>query len=52
MNYNEKAAVDSWSKQTQTNPIYSELVEPLLPATPFGGQVLTAALLAVMVLPL
>jgi hypothetical protein len=29
MNYNEKTTLDTWSKQTQTNPI--------LPATLFGG---------------
>jgi hypothetical protein len=28
-NYNEKVALDTWSKRTQTNPI--------LPANPFGG---------------
>jgi hypothetical protein len=44
MNYNEKMKLDTWSKQTQTNPI--------LPATPFVGQVLTVASLAVKVLSL
>jgi hypothetical protein len=52
MNYNEKMKLDTWSKQTQSNPIYSELIEPILPATPFGGQVLTAVSLAVKVLPI
>jgi hypothetical protein len=28
-NYNEKATMDTWSKQTQTNPIYSEPVESI-----------------------
>jgi hypothetical protein len=27
-NYSEKLKMDTWSKRTQTNPIYSELVEP------------------------
>jgi hypothetical protein len=27
-NYNEKMKLDTWSKRTQTNPIYGELVEP------------------------
>jgi len=32
--------VHSWlnSKQTQTKPTCGELVEPILPATTFGGQ--------------
>jgi hypothetical protein len=31
MNYNEKLKLDTWSKQTQTKPIYSEPVEPTKP---------------------
>ncbi len=27
--YNEKCELDTWLKRTQTNPIYSELVEPI-----------------------
>ena len=27
--YNEKMKLDTWSKRTQTKPIYSELVEPV-----------------------
>jgi hypothetical protein len=38
-NCNEKLTMDTWSKQTQTKPTCSELVEPILPATPFGGLV-------------
>jgi hypothetical protein len=30
--YNEKSKLDTWSKQTQSKPIYSELVEPILSA--------------------
>jgi hypothetical protein len=30
MNYNEKLTLDTWLKRTQTKPIYSELVEPIL----------------------
>jgi hypothetical protein len=29
-NYNEKRTMDTWSKRTQTKPICSELVEPIL----------------------
>ena len=29
MDYNEKLTMDTWSKQTQTKPIYSEPVEPI-----------------------
>jgi hypothetical protein len=38
-NYNEKPALDTWSKQTQTNPILvrRSFSEGGLPATPFGG---------------
>jgi hypothetical protein len=42
MNCNEKCKLDTWSKRTQSNPIYGEPVEPtkpILPATPFGGLV-------------
>jgi len=28
-NYNEKYTMDTWSKQTQSNPICSEPVEPI-----------------------
>jgi len=28
-NYNKKMTLDTWSKRTQTKPIYSELVEPI-----------------------
>jgi hypothetical protein len=31
-NYSEKMKLDTWPKQTQTKPIYSELVEPILSA--------------------
>jgi hypothetical protein len=30
-NYNKKWQKDTWSKRTQTKPIYSELVEPIFP---------------------
>jgi len=33
-NYNEKRAMDTWSKRTQTNPIYGELVEPFIVSLP------------------
>ncbi len=49
---NKKQRTANYQKQTQTNPIYSELVEPILPATPFSGQVLTAVPAEVKVLPL
>jgi hypothetical protein len=31
MNYNEKCTMDTWSKRTQSNPIYGEPVEPTKP---------------------
>jgi len=31
MNYNEKWILDTWSKRTQSNPIYGEPVEPTKP---------------------
>jgi hypothetical protein len=33
-NYNEKWTMDTWSKRTQSNPIYGEPVEPTKPTCP------------------
>jgi hypothetical protein len=31
IDYNEKSTLDTWSKRTQSNPIYGEPVEPTKP---------------------
>jgi hypothetical protein len=37
-NYNEKCELDTWSKQTQSNPIYGEPVEPTKPNLDYNNH--------------